>query len=190
MTDISVIWPLRGSFWWRIYPSCGTQRVKHRRMQRYAPPPPLTTPYAEARCKTFYFLWTAGCLSIQLLLINFSDLRQHPFEAILVIFGRRALIIFCFKALEEKWKMTPLLCTCAVVITLETQKRRKRAPRSVEFNFFIICDGHKRFSQNERRGIDLQNVATDFFIFAYGLTYNLSKFSDDFTPFFFNFERP
>ena len=36
--------------------------------------------------------------------------------------------------------MTPLLCTCAVVITLETQKCRKRAPLSVEFNFFIICD--------------------------------------------------
>ena len=28
MTDISVIRPLRWSFWWRIYPSCGTQRVK------------------------------------------------------------------------------------------------------------------------------------------------------------------
>ena len=38
--------------------------------------------------------------------------------------------------------MTPLLCACAVVITLETQKCRKRpgAPRSVEFNFFINCD--------------------------------------------------
>ena len=47
--------------------------------------------------------------------------------------------------------MTPLLCTCAVVITLETQKCRKRAPRSVEFNFFINYDRQKRFSQNERR---------------------------------------
>ena len=28
MTDISVIKPLRWSFWWRIYPSYGTQRVK------------------------------------------------------------------------------------------------------------------------------------------------------------------
>ena len=28
MTDISVIRPLRWSFWWRIYPSYGTQRVK------------------------------------------------------------------------------------------------------------------------------------------------------------------
>ena len=80
--------------------------------------------------------------------------------------------------------MTPLWCACAVVITLETQKCRKRAPRSVEFNFFNICDRHKRFSQNERRRVDLQNVASDFLIFAWGLSYDLSKFSDDFTPFF------
>ena len=34
-----------------------------------------------------------------------TDLRQDPLEAILVIFGRRALIFFCLKALEknEKW---------------------------------------------------------------------------------------
>ena len=107
-----------------------------------------------------------------------------PLEAILVIFGRGALIFFCLKALGIKWKMTPLLCACAVVITLETQKCRKRAPRSVEFNFFIICDRHKRFLQNERRRIDLQNVASDFLILAWGLSYDLSKFGDDFTPFF------
>ena len=79
--------------------------------------------------------------------------------------------------------MTPLLCACAVAITLETQKCRKGAPRSVEFNFFINCDRHKQFSQNERR-VDLQNVASDFLFFALGLSYDLSKFSDDFTPFF------
>ena len=33
MTDISVIRPLRWSFWWRIYPSYGTQRVKARTHQ-------------------------------------------------------------------------------------------------------------------------------------------------------------
>ena len=80
--------------------------------------------------------------------------------------------------------MTPLLCACAVVITLETQKCRKRAPRSVEFNFFNNCDRQKRFLQPERRRADLQNDASDFLIFAKGLSYNLSKFSDDFTPFF------
>ena len=62
--------------------------------------------------------------------------------------------------------MTPLLCACAVVITLETQKCRKGAPRSVEFNFFINCDRHKRFAQNERRRADLQKYASDFLIFA------------------------
>ena len=108
-----------------------------------------------------------------------------PLEAILVIFGRRALIFFfCLKALGKKWKMTPLLCACAVVITLETQKCRKRAPHSVEFNFFNNCDRQKRFSQNERRRAGLQKVASDFLIFALGLSYDLSKFSDDFTPFF------
>ena len=86
---------------------------------------------------------------------------QDPLEAILVIFGRRALI-FLFESSWKIWKMTPLLCACAVVITLETQKCRKRAPRSVEFNFFINCDRHKRFSQNEKRRADLQNVAADF----------------------------
>ena len=45
-------------------------------------------------------------------------------------------------------------------------KCQKRAPRSVEFNFFINCDRHKRFSQNERRRVDLQNVASEFLIFA------------------------
>ena len=45
-------------------------------------------------------------------------------------------------------------------------KCRKRAPRSVEFNVFIICDRQKRFSQNERRRADLQKAASDFLIFA------------------------
>ena len=63
-------------------------------------------------------------------------------------------------------------------------KCRKRAPRSVEFNFFIICDRQKRFSQNDRRRADLQKDASEFLIFAWGLSYDLSKFSDDFTPFF------
>ena len=45
---------------------------------------------------------------------------------------------------------------------LETQKCRKGAPRSVEFNFFINCDRHKRFSQNERRRADLQKLPQIF----------------------------
>ena len=80
--------------------------------------------------------------------------------------------------------MTPLLCACAVVITVETQKCRKRAPRSIQFNLFINCDGQKRFSQNERKRADLQNVDSDFLAFAKGLRYDIARFSDDFTPFF------
>ena len=75
----------------------------------------------------------------KLLFTVFVKLRQDPLEAILVIFGRRALIFFLL--FERSWKnlkMTPLLCACAVVITLETQRCWKRAPCSVEFHFFII----------------------------------------------------
>ena len=50
-------------------------------------------------------------------------------------------------------------------------------------------DRQKRFSQNERKRADLQNFASDFLIFAKGVSYGLWKFSDDFTP-FFDFERP
>ena len=51
-----------------------------------------------------------------------------------------SLNFFLFESSWKKWKMTPHLCACAVVMTLETQICRKRAPRSVEFNFFIYCD--------------------------------------------------
>ena len=85
--------------------------------------------------------------------------------------------------------MTPLLCACAVVITLETQKCRKRAPRSVEFNFFNNCDRQKRFSQNERRRADLQNLASDFLILACALSYDLSNLVTILPP-FFDFEGP
>ena len=50
-----------------------------------------------------------------------AGLNAGPLEAILVIFGRRGLIFF-FESSWENMKMTPLLCACAVVITLETQK--------------------------------------------------------------------
>ena len=51
---------------------------------------------------------------------------------------------------------------------LGTKKCRKGAPRSVEFNFLINCDRQKRFSQNERRRVDLQNLASVFFNFCLG----------------------
>ena len=49
--------------------------------------------------------------------------------------------------------MTPLLCACPVVITLETQKCRKRAPRSVEFNFFIVAIDTNGFRRMKEKGL-------------------------------------
>ena len=74
-------------------------------------------------------------------------LRQDPLEAILVIFGRRALI-FLF---ESSWKNMKNLCACAVVITLETQNVENGHLAPSNLTFFIDCDRQKRFSQNERR---------------------------------------
>ena len=88
-------------------------------------------------------------------------LRQDPLEAILVIFGRRALIFFVWKLLE-KMKNDNTFVRMRSGDHLETQKCRKRAPRSVEFNFFINCDRQKRFSQNERRRADLQKLPQNF----------------------------
>ena len=86
--------------------------------------------------------------------------------------------------------MTPLLCAYAVVITLETQKCRKRAPRFVEFNFFINCDRQKRFSQNQRRRADLQNAALIFLIFAYRDLVMIFESLVMISHRFFDFERP
>ena len=80
-------------------------------------------------------------------------------------------------------KNTPLLCACAVVITLETQLCRKRAPRSIKFNFLLIAIDRNGFRRMKELGrADLQNVVSDFLIFALGLSYDLSKLSDIFYP--------
>ena len=88
--------------------------------------------------------------------------RQDPLEAILVIFGRRALIFFFVWKHLEKYENDTTFVRLRSCDHFETQKCRKRAPRSTEFNFFINCDRHKRFLQNERRRADLQNMASDF----------------------------
>ena len=86
-----------------------------------------------------------------------KSLRQDPLEAILVIFGRRALIFFCLKALGKKRKNDATFVRMRSGDHLGDAKMSKRAPRSIEFNFFNNCDRQKRFSQNERRRADLQN---------------------------------
>ena len=94
-----------------------------------------------------------------------SFLRQDPLEAILVIFGRRALI-FLFESSWKKMKNDTTFVRMRGGDHLGDAKMSKRAPRSVEFNFFNNCDRQKRFSQNKRGRADLQKVASDFLIFA------------------------
>ena len=127
------------------------------------------------------------------MVLNLSCLEAGPpppLEAILVIFGRRALIFFCLKALEKKMKNdTTFVCTCAVVITLETQKCRKRAPCSVEFNFFIICDGHKRFRRMKEEGLIYKRLR-QIFKFLPGDLVMIFQSLVMILPRFFDFERP
>ena len=111
------------------------------------------------------------------------------FKAILVNFGRRASIFFVWKLLEkyEKWHH---FCAHA---QWWSPSRRKNVEKghlgSVEFNFYINCDRQKRFSQNERRRVDLQNLASDFIIFARNFVMVFQNLATILPP-FSDFERP
>ena len=73
-------------------------------------------------------------------------------------------------------------------IALETQKCRKRAPCSVEFNFFNHCDRQERFSQNGTRREDLQNFASVFLFLPWDLVMIFQGLVM-ILPRFFDFER-
>ena len=78
-----------------------------------------------------------------------------PLEAILVIFGHRALIFFVWKLLEKMKNDTTFA-------RMRSGDHLGDAKMSKKGTFFINCDRQKRFSQNERRRADLQHVASDF----------------------------
>ena len=73
-------------------------------------------------------------------------------------------------------------------ITLETHKMSKKAPCFVEFKVLTNDHRQKRFSQKERRA-DLQCDASDFLIFALGLSYDISKLPIG-LPRYFDHESP
>ena len=50
--------------------------------------------------------------------------------------------------------------------------------------FLLIAIDRNSFRRIKVEGQIYTKVASDFSIFAKGLSYDLSKFSDDFTPFF------
>ena len=123
-----------------------------------------------------------------------SQLRQDPLEAILVIFDRRFLDFFVL--FERSWQNMKNDTTFVRMRSgdhLGDANMSKRAPRFVEFNyltFFTNRNRRKRFSQNERRMAYLQNIASNFIIFALGLGYDLTKCRVMILPRFFDFERP
>ena len=112
-----------------------------------------------------------------------------PLEAILVIFGRKALIFFCLKALwKKKWKWHHFCAHAQWWSPWRRKKCRKKAPHSIEFNFFISCDRQKR-SQNERRRADLQTLPK-IFQFLPGDLVMIFQSLVMILPRFFDFERP
>ena len=71
-----------------------------------------------------------------------TSFKAGPLQALLVIFGRRALI-FLFESSWKNMKNDTTFVRMRSGDHLEDAKCRKRAPRSVEFNFFINCDRQK-----------------------------------------------
>ena len=110
-----------------------------------------------------------------------------------VIFGCRALIFFLlFESSWKNMKMTPLLCACAVGITLETQKCRKRVPRSSNLTSLLIAIDRNGFRRMKEEG-QIYKGCLRFLIFAYGLSYGLSYNLSKLVmilPCSFNFKRP
>ena len=85
--------------------------------------------------KRFFETWPLYALQSNLV-------TAGPHEAILLVLSRRALT-FLLESSLKKWNMTPLLCACAVMITLETQKCRKRHLASSNLTFlFLAIDTH------------------------------------------------
>ena len=153
--------PLSPTSWLPSTPQPFPCRVRAKRVVVAVPKKSLVT-IILVRSPSHFIFTQFGCLLT-------APKRKKVEIPNFIFFGLSPLTFLCMKALGKIWKMTPLLCACAVVITLETQKCRKRAPRSVEFNFFINFDRQKRFLQNERKRTkrtNLQNLASVFLIFA------------------------
>ena len=70
-------------------------------------------------------------------------------------------------------------------------KMSKKGPRSVEFNFFINCDRHKRISQNERRieGLIYKTLPQIFKFLPLDLVMIFQSLATV-LPRFFDFEKP
>ena len=109
---------------------------------------------------------------------------RTPFEAILVVFGRRALIFCVWKVLEknEQW------CHFCAHAQWWSPWKRKNVQKGhlalSNLTFLIIAIDKNGFRRLKDEGLIYKTLPQIFLIFAWGLSYDLSKFIDDFTPFF------
>ena len=118
----------------------------------------IRTGLGQRRAKTIFIIISVPDLA--------SQEWQDPLEAILVIFGRRALIFFVWKLLE-KIKMTPLLCACAVVITLETKNVEKGHLAPSNWTFWLIAIDRNGFRRMKEEG-QIYKGCLRFFNFCLG----------------------
>ena len=137
------------------------------------------------RRKTFSH-FTQPYLQNDWLGVKSDILRQDPLEAILVFFGRRALN-FLF---ENSWKKEKWRHFCAHAQWWSPWRRKNvenghLAPSNLTFLLIAIDTNGFRRMKDEGQ---IYKSCLGFFTFCLGI-YDLSKFSDNFTP-FFDFERP
>ena len=90
-------------------------------------------------------------------------LRQDPpLEAILVIFGRRALIFFCLNALGKIWKMTPLFAhaQCWSPWRRKNVKNGHLAPSNL--TFLLIAINRNGFRRMKEEGQIYKTLPQNF----------------------------
>ena len=77
--------------------------------------------------------------------------RNSIISDLMILECSSPLNLFCLKVLGKIGKMTPRLCSCAVVIKLERQKCQKKAPHFVEFDFSTNPNNSQRVARRSTR---------------------------------------
>ena len=85
--------------------------------------------------------------------------------------------------------MTPLLCACAVVITLETQKCRKGHLAPSNLTFLIIAIDTNGFRRMKEEGLIYKTLPQIFYFLPGDLVMIFQSLVTILPP-FFDFERP
>ena len=98
------------------------------------------------------------------------ELRQDPppIEAILAIFGRRALFFFFVWKLSKNMNNDTTFVHMRSGDHLGDAKMSKRAPRSVEFNFFLLIARDRNGFRRMKREGQIYKTFPQIFNFCQG----------------------